>query len=113
MEREDAEDRRDAGEQGHAHLLAEALLPFRVKRHSSRLLKQLGESEMWLQHNKVRNLAIAIPRMTDILLRPGETFSFCRLVGRPTREKGYVEGMELSRGKVRPGVGGACASWPI
>jgi vancomycin resistance protein VanW len=81
-------------------------LPFRVKRHSSRLLKQLGESEMWLQHNKVRNLAIAIPRMTDILLRPGETFSFCRLVGRPTREKGYVEGMELSRGKVRPGVGG-------
>ncbi|WP_224372987.1 VanW family protein [Hyalangium versicolor] len=81
-------------------------LPFRVKRHSSRLLKQLGQSEMWLQHNKVRNLAIAIPRLTDVLLRPGETFSFCRLVGRPTRRKGYVEGMELSQGRVRPGVGG-------
>ncbi|ADO73896.1 VanW protein [Stigmatella aurantiaca DW4/3-1] len=81
-------------------------LPFRAKRHSSRLLKQLGRSEMWLQHNKVRNLAIAIPRLTDVLLLPGETFSFCRLVGRPTRRKGYVEGMELSRGQVRPGVGG-------
>ncbi|WP_164000728.1 VanW family protein [Pyxidicoccus caerfyrddinensis] len=81
-------------------------LPFRVKRHASRLLKQLGESEMWLQHNKVKNLAIAIPALTDVLIRPGETFSFCQLVGRPTRARGYVESMELSRGKVRPGVGG-------
>lgn len=94
------------GEESWCSQYQAAPLPFRVKRHASRLLKQLGESEMWLQHNKVKNLAIAIPRLTDVVIRPGESFSFCRLVGRPTRRKGYVEGMELSRGRVRPGVGG-------
>jgi len=37
---------------------------------------------------------------------PGETFSFWRLIGNPTRRKGYVEGMVLFYGQVRTGVGG-------
>lgn len=34
-------------------------LPFRIKKHQSVLLKKLGESDMQLQINKVRNLNIA------------------------------------------------------
>lgn len=81
-------------------------LPIRIKRHQSRLLRPLGDSEMWLQHNKVTNLAIAIRPIDGLLIAPGETFSFWRRVGRPTRQKGYVEGMEISRGLARAGVGG-------
>ncbi len=81
-------------------------LPFRVKKHESRLLRQLGQSEMWLQHNKVKNLALALQPIDGLLIRPGETFSFWRRVGRPTRERGFIEGMEISRGEARPGVGG-------
>jgi vancomycin resistance protein VanW len=89
-----------------ASVQAEERLPFRVKKHESRLLRQLGQSEMWLQHNKVKNLAIALQPIHGLLIRPGETFSFWRRVGPPTRERGFIEGMEISRGEARPGVGG-------
>lgn len=61
---------------------------------------------MQLQRNKVVNLKIAVPHIDHILIRPGETFSFCKLVGLPSRRKGYLPGMELSRGEARPGTGG-------
>ena len=81
-------------------------LPFRIKKHQSVLLKKLGESDMQLQINKVTNLEIAIKRIDGILIRPGETFSFCKLVGLPTKRKGYLLGMELSFGQARAGIGG-------
>ncbi len=81
-------------------------LPVRVRRHRSLLLRELGDSEMWLQHNKVTNLRLAAARVDGLLIGPGETFSFNRVVGNCTRRKGYVEGMRLSNGAARPGVGG-------
>ncbi|MCP4137999.1 MAG: VanW family protein [bacterium] len=81
-------------------------LSFRMRKHQSVLLKKLGESDMRLQYNKVTNLAIAIGKIDGILIKPGETFSFCKLVGLPTKRKGYLEGMELSGGEARPGIGG-------
>jgi vancomycin resistance protein VanW len=81
-------------------------LPVRVKRHKSLLLRRLGDSEMWLQHNKVRNLRLASARIDGVLIRPGETFSFNRVVGNATRRKGYVAGMRLSNGAAKPGIGG-------
>ncbi|WP_293886206.1 MULTISPECIES: VanW family protein [unclassified Sphingobacterium] len=81
-------------------------LPFRVKKHQSVLLKKLGENNMQLQINKVINLKIAASQITSILIRPKETFSFCKLVGLPTAKKGYLPGMELSFGEARAGIGG-------
>lgn len=81
-------------------------LPHKIKKHQSVLLKKLGESDVQLQINKVTNLKIASRKINGILIKPGETFSFCKLVGLPTKRKGYLEGMELSFGKARAGVGG-------
>lgn len=81
-------------------------LPVRVKQHGSLLLRRLGDSEMWLQHNKVTNLRLAAAQTDGVLIRPGETFSFNKIVGDCTARKGYVEGMRLSNGEARPGVGG-------
>jgi vancomycin resistance protein VanW len=81
-------------------------LPVRIKSHKSLLLRQLGDSEMWLQHNKVNNLRIASESIDGLLVRPGETFSFCKGVGNATRRRGFVEGMRLSNGEARSGVGG-------
>jgi vancomycin resistance protein VanW len=83
-----------------------AELPVRIKPHKSLLLRQLGESEMYLQHNKVTNLAIAAGKIDGLLIQPGETFSFNRVVGNCTRRRGYVEGMRLSNGEAAAGVGG-------
>lgn len=81
-------------------------LPFRVKKHQSKLLKKLGKTDMQLQFNKVDNLKIVIQKINGILIKPGETFSFCKTVGLPTKRKGYKLGMELSFGKPRAGIGG-------
>jgi vancomycin resistance protein VanW len=81
-------------------------LPVRIKRHKSLLLRQLGETEMWMQHNKVTNLKLACAQVDGLLIRPGETFSFNKVVGNATRRKGYVKGMRLSNGQARPGIGG-------
>ncbi|MGY5393129.1 VanW family protein [Acinetobacter sp. NigerLNRRAM0016] len=81
-------------------------LPYRVKKHQSILIRKLGDSEQHWQHNKVINLKIASPCISGILIHPQQTFSFCQLVGQPTAAKGYVEGMELSFGQARGGIGG-------
>jgi vancomycin resistance protein VanW len=94
------------GGQRFARRRTEESLPVLVRRHRSLLLRQLGESDMWLQHNKVTNLRIAAARLDGVVIGPGETFSFCRLVGRATKRKGYVVGMFLSAGQVRPDLGG-------
>lgn len=81
-------------------------LPYRIKKHQSVLLRKLGDCDMQLQRNKVVNLQIALNNITGIIIKPGEVFSFYRLIGLPTRRKGYMEGIELSFGKARPGIGG-------
>ena len=81
-------------------------LPVRVKKHASLLMRELSEDEMVLQRNKVVNLRLASARVDGLVIRPGESFSFNRAVGNCTRRKGYVEGMRLSNGAARPGVGG-------
>ncbi|MDP3641159.1 MAG: VanW family protein [Alphaproteobacteria bacterium] len=64
-----------------------------------------SRERLW-QTNKITNLKIAALQINGLLIKPGETFSFCKTVGRPTKKKGYLEGMELSRGKAQPGIGG-------
>ena len=82
------------------------VLPFRVTSHESILLRKLGSADMRLQYNKVKNLQLASSKIDGVIIRPGETFSFWRLVGEPTAKKGYVSGMLLSNGVVKEGIGG-------
>ncbi|MFV0303979.1 MAG: VanW family protein [Moheibacter sp.] len=81
-------------------------LGFRVKKHQSKLLKKLGETDMVLQYNKIDNLKRVVEKVNGTLIRPGETFSFCKTVGLPTKRKGFKPGMELSFGEARAGIGG-------
>lgn len=81
-------------------------LGYRAHRHSSLLIRKLGDSDPQLQLSKITNLRIAAACIDGLLIKPGETFSFCKRVGRPTRKRGFVEGLELCRGEARSGVGG-------
>lgn len=89
-----------------AFLRSPEKLPYRVKKHQSVLIRKLGDTDLQLQYNKVNNLSIAIKLMDSILIKPGETFSFCKLVGLTTKRKGYLPGMLLSCGEAKPGIGG-------
>ncbi|RUT46809.1 vancomycin resistance protein [Paenibacillus anaericanus] len=77
-----------------------------IAQHQTILLRQLKDVDMQLQHNKIINLKIAVQKIDGLIIHPGQTFSFWRLVGKPTRRKGYVDGMILHYGKFKHGVGG-------
>ena len=81
-------------------------LPVRVHQHGSPLLRELPGAQMRLQHNKVVNLRLAAARVDRLVIGPGETFSFNKVVGSCTRRRGYLEGMRLADGRPVAGVGG-------
>ena len=84
-------------------------LPCIVKGHTSPLLRRLHGVDMELQKGKVKNLALAAARLNGIVIRPGETFSFWGLIGRPTRKQGYTDGLVIAGTRMKPGLaGGLC-----
>ena len=81
-------------------------LPYMLISHATPLYRHLRGEDQELQENKVANLRLAVARLDGIVLYPGETFSYWRLIGRPSRRKGYLDGIVLFCGTFRPGVGG-------
>lgn len=74
--------------------------------HKSMLLRPLKDVEMYLQHNKVTNLQLATRRIHKVVILPGQVFSIWKLVGRPSKSKGYLEGLALHNGKISTDIGG-------
>jgi len=81
-------------------------LPVLVYSHKSLIRRKLGNVDTQLQDNKAVNLAIAAPKVSNIMIRPGEIFSFWHLVGNCSQRKGYKEGLTISLGKPSSGIGG-------
>lgn len=81
-------------------------LPYIQTSHATPLYRHLRGEEMELQKNKVVNLQLAAARLNGVVLRPGETFSYWHLIGKPSRKKGYREGMVLFLGRIGSDVGG-------
>jgi vancomycin resistance protein VanW len=81
-------------------------LPYTYFSHSTPLLRQLKDVDMHLQYNKITNLKIAVSKLNRVTLRPGETLSYWKLIGRPTKRKGYLKGMILQNGRYKSGTGG-------
>lgn len=74
--------------------------------HATPLYRHLRGEDQILQENKVVNLRLAAARLDGVVLYPGETFSYWRLIGKPTRRKGYRDGMVLFLGRIGSDVGG-------
>lgn len=51
-------------------------LPFRYLKHTSKLIRKLGNSDLALHHNKVVNLKLAVASIDGVVIGPGEYFSF-------------------------------------
>lgn len=77
-----------------------------VFKHRSMILRPLKDVDMYLQENKRTNLRIAISHLDGIIIRPGETFSIWKNVGRPVKRKGYLEGLVLKQGSIAKDTGG-------
>lgn len=74
--------------------------------HKSMLLRPLKDVDMVLQNNKVTNLRLAIAHLDGLVIRPGKKMSIWKLVGRPSKRKGYLDGLVLHNGRILKGTGG-------
>ncbi|MEG1658354.1 MAG: VanW family protein [Oscillibacter sp.] len=83
-----------------------AALPYVYASHETVLLRKLKDVDMWMQENKIVNLKIAANRLNGVILRPGEVLSYWKLIGKPSRRKGYLKGMILRNGAFQAGTGG-------
>lgn len=81
-------------------------LPVLVYSHNSLIRRRLGNVDMELQDNKAINLSIAAPKVNSVIIRPGETFSFWKLVGATSSKKGYKKGLQIGNGRTMAGIGG-------
>ncbi|MBN2027687.1 MAG: VanW family protein [Actinobacteria bacterium] len=81
----------------YVYILAERFSPMeRVK----------GAIEPRLQKGKERNVAIASRAIDRTVLEAGQVFSYHRLVGRPSRWRGFRSGLQLLRDEESEGIGG-------
>lgn len=74
------------------------------------LAAEAAKVDMQLQYNKITNLKLAVQRLDGLIIHPGETFSYWRRIGKPTRQKGYMEGMVLYYGDLSPAWAEGCVS---
>ena len=84
----------------------EELLPVVVYAQRTLMRRRLGNVEMQLQENKVINLNLAAPKVSGVVIKPGEIFSFWELVGACKARAGYREGLVFSNGRPARGIGG-------
>lgn len=78
-----------------------------IFKHSTPLIRKLKDVELHLQYNKVTNLRLAIKKLNGIVIKPGEAFSYWKLIGKPSYKKGYLDGLVLcADGTFKSGVGG-------
>jgi len=82
------------------------LLPNIQCAHRTPMIRNLKGDEMEWQRNKVINLRLAVERLNGLVIYPGETFSYWRLIGKPSKRKGYREGMVLFLGQIGGDIGG-------
>ena len=77
-----------------------------VVRHQSPLRRKLAGLPSFLTEGKIANLRHALESLDGLVISPGQTFSFWREIGEPSRQRGFVDGPLLAGGKLVTGAGG-------
>jgi len=77
-----------------------------VSEYNSTMIKKGKGIDPITQENKAVNIKLASSKITGIVIKPGETFSFWKTVGAVTKKKGYKEGRVIIQNKLITGTGG-------
>ena len=82
------------------------LLTYEVCDDKTIMINENSGQDIIYQVNKVDNLKIISKTMNHILIRPGETFSFCYLAQHAKKYGKYKDGLVLVNNKIIPQKGG-------
>lgn len=81
-------------------------LPVTVASHQSDMIKRGPGIDAQLQLNKADNIRLACSKINTLIIKPGESFSFWKFVGKTSKRNGFAEGRIIANGKLIAGVGG-------
>lgn len=94
------------GKEKIAKQKTEEKLPNVVFGFHSNMIKRAEGVDITSQTNKAENIRIASSKMNGVIIQPGETFSFWKMVGKTTKRKGYLDGRVIVKNKLVMGLGG-------
>ena len=77
-----------------------------ISSYSSNLIKKGKGVDPVLQENKAVNIRLASSKINEIIIQPGEVFSFWRTIEKVNKRTGYKEGRVIKDNKLIPGTGG-------
>lgn len=92
--------------ENYATTRQEAPMPALIHAYSCNMIKRGPGIDLKLQVNKAENIRLACKRMSQLVIRPGESFSFWHYVGKTSRKNGFAEGRVIVNGKLVAGTGG-------
>lgn len=92
--------------ENYATTRQEAPMPAVIHAYSCNMIKRGPGIDLKLQVNKAENIRLACKRMNQLVIRPGESFSFWHYVGKTSRKNGFAEGRVIVNGKLVAGTGG-------
>ncbi len=81
-------------------------LPYLIYKNDSVLINPNSGYEIVYQYNKAHNLKLAAKKLDGILIKPGETFSFYKLIRHADKAEPYKQGLTLIDGKIQGVYGG-------
>lgn len=81
-------------------------LPVLLSSYRGNMIKRAPGINLEHQQNKAVNIAIASNKINGIIIRPGEEFSFWKLVGKTSKKNGFKEGRIIRNNKLVSGTGG-------
>ena len=84
----------------------EEKLEYVVSEYSSTMIKEEKGIDPKTQESKAVNIKLASSKITGIIIKPGEIFSFWKMVGTVNKRKGYQEGRVIKQNKLITGTGG-------
>ena len=90
----------------YASALSPRQLPVTVYQQTMPLRNPDTGFDMVYQENKVYNLRLAARQLQGLLIRPGETFSFCWAVRSAQRHAPYRDGLSVVNGRLTTAPGG-------
>lgn len=94
------------GKEKFAKEKSQEKLPIVVYSFRSNMIKRAPGVDLTTQFNKATNIELAAKKINNIIIHPGEIFSFWKAVGKTSKKNGYTEGRVIINGKLTTGVGG-------
>lgn len=96
----------------YARTQRKGLLPSEISARSEPMINPDSGYDIKYQYNKVHNLKVAAAKLHGLVIKPGETFSFCLAIKDADKETPYKDGLSLVGGEIKGEYGGGCASCP-